>query len=258
VYLVNKDNQIMTKAKLPSPEMEQYIRDHYGYNEITGEVFRSESSQILRGELTKGYIRLHFYCKGAHYRAGAHRIAWLLHYGVFPPIEMQIDHINRERTDNRIANLRLATNGQNKANSSPRECSNYRGITFDAERSKWTASIQHNEKSIYLGRYQTQEEAARAYNHKAREIFGEFAYINDVPNPFGNIDKSRKRNTNNKTSSYLGVSFDKARSKWGATLGYKGQAFNLGRFDTEEEAAQARYLKLKEISEQEHNTNGDK
>jgi hypothetical protein len=101
----------------------------------------------------------------------AHRLAWLYVHGVWPPD--QIDHINCDRDDNRICNLRKATGTQNQGNRRPK--GKRKGITYHRHDKRWQAQISINGKYTYLGQYSTQEEAFRAYEKAAREHFGEFA-----------------------------------------------------------------------------------
>lgn len=105
----------------------------------------------------------------------AHRLAWLLVYGEWP--DGDLDHINGERDDNRIVNLRLATRAQNNMNAR-RPCSNtsgYKGASFC--RGKWDARIGIDGKDVYLGSFDTPEEAHAAYANAASKVFGEFARL---------------------------------------------------------------------------------
>ena len=98
----------------------------------------------------------------------AHRLAWLHFHGVWPVD--QLDHINRIRTDNRIANLREVSHKQNGQNASKSRSntSGYPGVYWDKQHSKWVARIMHNRKNIYLGYFATIEEALSA--RKAGEL----------------------------------------------------------------------------------------
>lgn len=90
--------------------------------------------------------------------------------------KINTDHINHNGLDNRRENLRPATNQQNHWNSLPKK--GYKGvhnINF-----RWTSSIKHDGKLIHLGIFGTPEEAAKAYNEKAIEYFGEYANPNVV------------------------------------------------------------------------------
>lgn len=102
----------------------------------------------------------------------AHRIAWLLTSGNWPTDH--IDHINGNRTDNRIANLRPATQAQNNLNrpKQTRSKSGSKGVWFVSNR--WRAGIRMNGKVEYLGRFGNKADAVAAYNARASELFGEF------------------------------------------------------------------------------------
>ena len=94
----------------------------------------------------------------------ANRVAWVLHFRSKIPDGMYIDHINGDATDNRAANLRLASHKQNMENMklSARNSSGYRGVSWDSSRSRWVATISHNGKQKNLGRFETKEKAVAA------------------------------------------------------------------------------------------------
>lgn len=104
----------------------------------------------------------------------AHHLAWLYSYKSWPT--SFIDHINLNKRDNRIENLRLASPAQNSANASLRidNTSGYRGVTFEPRRKKWIAILGHEGKRKQLGSFSTPEEAAAAYARGAATAFGEF------------------------------------------------------------------------------------
>lgn len=81
----------------------EYIANHFSYNPESGMITRDDRRNSAGSFDKDGYLILKI--KGNQFKA--HRVAWFLHYGVFP--EMEIDHINRNRSDNRICNLRDAT-----------------------------------------------------------------------------------------------------------------------------------------------------
>lgn len=96
----------------------------------------------------------------------AHRLAWLYMTGQWPP--EQIDHINRDRADNRWCNLRAVSNMENAWNKAPRSNkSGFPGVR--RENSKWLAEIKVNYKPIRLGLFDTPETAHDAYVLAKRE-----------------------------------------------------------------------------------------
>jgi hypothetical protein len=95
---------------------------------------------------------------------------------------IKIDHKNRTGLDCRKQNLRIATDSQNQANRGPNRnnTSGYKGVCFHKRVKKFQASIQQNRKIVYIGYFSTAEKAAKAYDTKATELFGEFARLNNV------------------------------------------------------------------------------
>lgn len=93
----------------------------------------------------------------------AHRLAWMYVHGKNP--ERLVDHINGDRTDNRIANLREATNVQNLHNRGQQKnnTSGYKGVTWDKTNEKWMAQIRVQGKNHKLGRFVDIEDARKAY-----------------------------------------------------------------------------------------------
>lgn len=109
---------------------------------------------------SRGYIQICY--KGRFYRA--HRIAWYLQTGLWP--EQEIDHKNGVRNDNRWCNLRLCTSSENKHNIGGARINSSSGVlgaAWDKQTGKYLSSIQINGKRVHLGRFNTAEEAGRAY-----------------------------------------------------------------------------------------------
>ncbi len=96
------------------------------------------------------------------------------------PDGIQVDHVNRNRLDNRRSNLRIATDLQNHFNTVKRShnTTGYKGVSRYHKLDRWYARIALHGKVYYLGIHNSPEEAARAYDAKARELFGEFAWTN--------------------------------------------------------------------------------
>ena len=95
--------------------------------------------------------------------------------------DKQIDHRNLNKLDNRRSNLRIASLSQNNMNR-PTQCNNksgIKGVCWATRDNKWLAAIQFQGKKISIGYFNDKDKAAQAYAEKARELFGEFAYIGD-------------------------------------------------------------------------------
>jgi hypothetical protein len=95
------------------------------------------------------------------------------------PPDKVVDHIDGTGINNCQANLRLCTRAQNLYNSRPRAArSRYKGVRYEKRTGKWIAEITHRGRRYHLGSFDTEIEAARAYDAKARELFGPFARLN--------------------------------------------------------------------------------
>jgi len=140
-----------------------WLVDRYGRN-------GARSGDVAGWKHDNGY----WYIRTAGSKYIAHRLAWLFHFGKWP--EKMIDHINGDKLDNRIVNLRLATPSQNIANTN-RTCaiSKMRGAHFDRSRKKWASRIMVNGHVTHLGRFNTPEEASAAYKAARAKAFGEFS-----------------------------------------------------------------------------------
>jgi hypothetical protein len=88
---------------------------------------------------------------------------------------------NHNKLDNQKHNLRLCTTSQNNMNQIPtRGISKYKGIYWHNRNKKWVAQIKSGNNRIHIGCFENEKDAARAYNEKAIELFGEFAYLNYI------------------------------------------------------------------------------
>ena len=95
------------------------------------------------------------------------------------PADKLVDHIDGNGLNNRRCNLRLCTQQQNMQNRRPLiRTSKFKGVWYCKRTRKWVATIVLDGKTIHLGRFDDEIEAARAYDRKAIELFGEFAYLN--------------------------------------------------------------------------------
>lgn len=122
----------------------------------------------------KGYIRI--LIKGRRMRAN--RLAWLYMTGEMP--EALVDHENQNKADNCWGNLREATRSQNAINAGLKRTNKHGAKGVSTANGKYVAYIMVDKKAMHLGRYDTLDEAAHAYNKAAIQHFGEFAVLNPV------------------------------------------------------------------------------
>ena len=140
------------------------LRSILHYDPLTGVFTRIKPTRKCRvgtvpGSFnSKGYFRI--MVNGKKYQA--HRLAWLYVYGTWP--KNQIDHINRNRSDNRIANLRDVTNQQNMCNAGDfsTNTSGRKGVYWDKRDSRWRACITDKGRYLSLGYFDTQAKAVAA------------------------------------------------------------------------------------------------
>ena len=98
-----------------------------------------------------------------------------------PPDYLFVDHVNHTGYDNRKANLRTATHRQNSYNRihfRKNQSSKYKGVSFNKRKKKWIAQIRYNSKHKFIGYFDNEIEAAKAYDKAAKIHHGEFAVLN--------------------------------------------------------------------------------
>ncbi len=125
--------------------------------------------------------RGHFYAGRVDIKDGRRRNMTMHRQLINCPIDKVIDHKNHNGLDNRKANLRVATRQQNSWNIKKRpgkKSSQFKGVSFCKRDKRWEAYIICGMKHIFIGRYDDEETAARAYDEKAKELFREFANPN--------------------------------------------------------------------------------
>ena len=97
------------------------------------------------------------------------------------PAHLLVDHRNNDGLDNRRDNLRLATFSQNNINcrrNKSKSSSRFVGVTFDKRKMQWRVRISVNRKRIFLGYFDSEIDAAKAYDEAAKKYYGEFARLN--------------------------------------------------------------------------------
>lgn len=113
-----------------------------------------------------------------------HRVIFLYHHGYLPEF---LDHIDGDKSNNNIENLREATLQENQMNHKKPKSMNgkptssrFKGVCWDKQREKWLSHITIDGKQKHLGRYDTEIDAAKSYDNSAIKAFGEFANLNGV------------------------------------------------------------------------------
>ena len=121
-------------------------------------------------------------CRNTFYatRMGGGRTIRMHREIMHAPKGVMCDHINHNGFDNRKSNLRLCTNAQNSYNQQARSSctSKYKGVHWNKPNNKWVARIAFKQKRMHIGCFDNEIKAAMAYDKKAKELFGEFAYPN--------------------------------------------------------------------------------
>lgn len=163
--------------------------------------------------------------------------------GVDDP-SMDVDHIDHNGLNNTRENLRTCTHAQNMRNqkTSVRNTTGFKGVFKTSDR--FFAAIGVNGNHIYLGTFDSAEEAARHYNQAAVQHFSEFACLNDVNPKFPTTPRSTLRRDNK--SGYLGVYLRECQ-RWQCLITFNRKTIYLGSFATPEEAARAYDAKAREL-----------
>lgn len=153
------------------------LHELVSYDPETGIFIRKVNSgtaiegDVAGGKCGNGYILISL--DGKQY--SAHRLAWMYMHGSWPA--KLIDHINGDKTDNRIQNLREATHFNNICNKKATSKSGFKGVTFWKRNGSWKAQCQVRGVNKHLGYYKTPEEAHAAYVDYAKQHHGEFLNV---------------------------------------------------------------------------------
>ena len=141
----------MKKVKLMLGEKLELFKDRgWKYNHDTGDIF-SHTGRIIKAVSKNGYLN----CGTSNINVGGHQLAWFLYHNEVP---VEVDHINMNKLDNRICNLRNVNRQKNQFNNKKAK-----GYSWDKNRNKWLARIILDGKTINLGRFDDEIDARQAY-----------------------------------------------------------------------------------------------
>ena len=150
-----------------------------------GRVFSAKQKRLRQLKSSsggEGYLKVNLYNKGSKRDVYIHRLVGYAFLGLdIDNPKIQIDHKDSDKANNKLSNLRIATSSQNCAAAKPsrKGVSRFRGVKKSRRiENPWVASISKDNKTYHLGNFKTEEEAARAYDKKAKEFHGEFANLN--------------------------------------------------------------------------------
>lgn len=153
----------------------EYLNERFTY--LDGELYwkvvysnRLKVGQLAGDKDGRGYRRVMLV--KTHYKM--HILIWIMHFGEIPD-GLIVDHIDQNISNNRIENLRILTKSQNNLNSDKRT-----GITFDKSRNKWRAQTSVNNRTVMLGRFDTEEEALAAYRAQRDTRIQDTGHLSEV------------------------------------------------------------------------------
>jgi hypothetical protein len=154
----------------------EILTDLLEYDKNTGNLFQKKKRpkiQVgnLAGVVTpKGYRYIQLLGK----KYASHRLVWFIEYGKFP--DLFIDHIDGNKLNNHISNLREVSNKQNTENRGAQKNNKLgrKGVYFNKKLKKYVAQIQHHGVNHYLGVYKTSEEASLMYQTAAKILFSHY------------------------------------------------------------------------------------
>ena len=168
------NNDLDYEMFLPIEDYDNYFVSNFG------NVKNNKTNRILKqGNHIQGYKLVDLSKNGIQKTFRVHRLVGLA-FLENPDNKPMIDHIDENKANNNVKNLRWATrkdNGYNQGKQTNNK-SGYKGVCFYKSLNKYRANIYINDKSKHLGYYETAEEASKAYDTKAKQIHGEFYYKN--------------------------------------------------------------------------------
>lgn len=161
------------------------VDGYFGYSVSNfGNVFNNKTNRKLKSFICGRYYAVTLYKDGLGKTYNIHKLVAIA-FLENPKNKPCVDHIDNNKLNNNLSNLRYATHFENNRNAkkTTKETSSiYKGVSFNKNIKKYQAQIGRNGKNMYLGIFDNEKEAAKSYNKKAIELFGEFAHLNIIEN----------------------------------------------------------------------------
>jgi len=182
--------------------------------------FARNKPVLLSSSFRKDYLIVGLSSKGICRTLGVHQIVAMAFLNHVPcGHEIEVDHKNNIKTDNRLDNLQLLTNAKHKDKSYVVGSSGYKGVF--KSRGRWASQIKNNGKRIYLGIFNTELEASIYYENAVLAIKNGTEIITNKHIP---------------SSKHNGVMFDSKYGNWKSQITLNGKSIFLGRFENEDDA----------------------
>jgi hypothetical protein len=182
----NKRNKNTLKKLFPTKEiLQKHLFIDIEKQEITRLSTGNKLTPRLSGKKGKQYYTIHFCIKGKSYNFLVHRLFFYWHYGYLPD---QIDHIDTNRINNKIDNLREINDSNNQRNKQKnnirlgkKTSSRHKNVSWDKRSNKWRARVKLNKKYFGLGQFDIEDEAGEAVNQfYIKNNLADYAHFNDT------------------------------------------------------------------------------
>jgi len=161
-------------------EIWDHIREYEGRYKVSskGRVFSIRSNKILKHYITRhGYPRVNLCKDGECKEKKVHQLVANTFYFIDDTTGNEIDHIDGNKTNNNLLNLRFCSKSENQRNRGVQKnnTSGYKGVSWSEKDKKWIARIKVSRKRLFLGRFKDKEEAYRAYCEASKEFHKDFS-----------------------------------------------------------------------------------
>lgn len=206
--------------------------------------YKSGARKLLKGKMlspamSNGYKQVALRMKGRRKTFKFSQLVAMAFLGHKPDgHKLVVDHIDGNKLDDRVENLRIVTNRANASTcfrtNNGTFSSEYVGIYWHSNSLKWSSSIHYDGINIYLGLFDNEADASDAYQKALSKIENGSFNPNDYKPKY--------------SSRYTNVTFRKDSMKWRSRINVGGKIKNLGSFKTEEEAYEAQQKALKEYN----------